>query len=115
MEETEYGIIEANNQKFPLRSLLRVPHKDEELIVSYPAFGPNTYSNNLKEMGKVYYHSKELPKISLKEPTTSKSISAAAYDFANLAKPQIINPKWLQLGYIVRTSEGVYANPPKDE
>ena len=91
MTETKHGIIKATFA-LPASDLLSAPYKDGELIFSYPAFGPNTYSNNLKEMGKIYYHSKELPKISFKEPTTSKSISAAVYDFANLVKPQILDP-----------------------
>ena len=42
----EYGIIKTKT-KLPVKDLLRVPHKNRALIVGYPAFGPNTYSNNL--------------------------------------------------------------------
>ena len=52
-------------------------------------------------------------KISFREPTTAESISAAAYDFEK-TKKEIFDPRWLQLGRIVRTSEGVFANPPED-
>ena len=107
--ETKYGITKAA-PSLPTIDLLRVPHKQEDLIVSYPAFGPNTYKNNIEQMSKNYSHSKELSKITFKPATTSESISAAAYDFENLAKPQIFNPRWLQLNYIVRTQEGVFAN-----
>ncbi len=112
--KTNYGIAKAT-PSLPAINLLKIPHKDGDLIVSFPAFGPNTFSANITEMQGDYSHSKELPKISFKEPTTSKSISAAVYDFENLAKPQIFDPRWLQLGRIVRTSEGVFVNPPKDE
>ena len=114
MAETQFGIIEAT-PSLPARNLLRVPHKGEVLVVSSPAFGPNTYLGNLEEMRKDYSHSKELPKISFKVPTTTESISAVAYDFENLAKLQIFDPRWLQAGRIVRTLEGVWANPPTDE
>lgn len=115
MEKPNYGIIEAKKPEFPQRNLLRVPHKEGILIVAYPAFGPNTYKKNLEIMSEGYSHSKELPKISFRPATTSKSISAAAYDFENLAKPQIFDSKWLQAGRIVKTSEGVFANPPRDK
>lgn len=114
MVETQYGIIKAT-PSLPARDLISVPHKKGILVVSYPAFGPDNYSNNLKEMQRQYSHSKELPKISFREPATSESISAAAYDFKNRVKPEIFDPRWLQVGRIVRTSEGVFANPPVDK
>ena len=114
MTGTQFGVTKAT-PSLPARDLLRVSHKGEVLVVSHPAFGPNTYLGNLEEMQKNYSHSKGLSKISFKSPTTAESISAAAYDFENLAKPEILDSRWLQAGRIVRTSEGVYANPPKDE
>jgi hypothetical protein len=111
--QTQYGIVKAT-PILPTRDLLAVPHKDKRLVVSHPAFGPNTYSGNLAEMQREYIHSQEQPRIRFKEPTTSESVSACAYDFENLAKPQILDPRWLQLGRIVRNSKGVFANPPKD-
>jgi len=113
MTDTQYGIRKAT-PVLPVRDLLVIPHKTGELVVSHPAFGSNTYANNLAEMQRVYTHSAEHPRITFREPTTSESISACAYDFKTLAKPEILNPRWLQIGRIVRTSEGVYANPPKD-
>ena len=112
MEKIKYGIIKA---KFPQRDLLRVPHKESVLTVAYPAFGPNTYKENLKTMSGNYSHPQIRERISFRESTTSKSISAAAYDFENLAKPKIFDSKWLQTGYIVRASEGVFVNPPRDK
>lgn len=110
MIETQYGIIKAKQPEFPVRSLLRVPHKDGNLEVAYPAFGPNTYSNNLTEMQKSYSHPVTGERISFREPTTDESISASVYDFKDMAKPQIFDPRWLQAGRIVRTLEGVFAN-----
>lgn len=113
MTETEYGIIIAS--PLPAINLLWVPHKGIKTGFSHPAFGPSTYSDNLEKMQKQYFHSEELPKISFREPTTAESISAATYDFKKMAKPQILDPNLLRLGRIVKTSEGVFANPPKDE
>ncbi|MBI2628680.1 hypothetical protein HYW74_01195, partial [Candidatus Pacearchaeota archaeon] len=111
--ELKYGIIKAK-PSLPARDLFMLPHKGGDLIVSYPAFGPNSYLDNLSEMQKRYFNSEQYPEVSFREPTTSESISAAAYKFRDMAKKQILDPRWLQLGRIVRTSEGVFANPPKD-
>ncbi|MEK6830263.1 MAG: hypothetical protein AABY15_09170 [Nanoarchaeota archaeon] len=112
--EIKYGIISAKQPEFPVKSLLVVPHKSKSLTVSYPAFGPNYFRSNIAEMQKSYSHPQTGKRILFREPATSESISAAAYRFGELAKPGIFDPKWLQLGYIVRTSEGVFANPPKN-
>jgi hypothetical protein len=111
--QTQYGVIKAT-PLLPIRDLLIVPHKSGDLVVSHPAFGPNTYSDNLAEMQREYIHSNEHSQVSFREPTTSESISVYAYDFENMAKPQILDSRWLQLGRIFKTSEGVFANPPKD-
>ena len=113
--QRKYGIIEAKEPEFPPISLLRVPHKNSELFVNYPAFGPAYYSNNTEEMQKFYSHPQTGEKISFREPTISESVSAAAHDFENLAKRQIFDPSFLQLGIILRTSQGVYVNMPRDE
>jgi hypothetical protein len=114
MTTPTYGEIKETRKepKFPVRNLLRVPHQDlaEGLIVSREAFGRNTFRGNIAEMNKNYCYPNSREIISFREPTTSESISAAAFDFKNLAKPEIFDPSWLQTGYIVRTFEGVYAN-----
>ncbi|MDD5132832.1 MAG: hypothetical protein PHD81_04170 [Candidatus Nanoarchaeia archaeon] len=107
----KYGIVEPKKLQFPVRMLLVVPHKGKRLIVSYPAFGTNTFEGNRSGMNKIYSHPQTLKQISFKTPTTSESISASAWNFENIAKQEIFNPKWLQAGYIVQTSEGVYVNP----
>ena len=61
-----------------------------------------------------FYHSDELPRLRFRPATTSESVSAADYRFEELAKLEIFDPSWLQLGWIVRTSEGVFVNPPRD-
>jgi len=110
MEEEHYGIIEVKEPQFPVRKLLRVPHKNRVLVVGYPAFGPSTYNSNKQAMQKDYSHIQTGEKISFRPATTSESISAVAYDFQKLAKPEIFDPKWLQAGYIIRTQDGVFTN-----
>ena len=111
MENTEYGVRNPEPRNLlPEISLLMVPHKGRKLICGHPAFGPNFYSGNLESMGQSHYHSNELPEISFKPSTTSESVSASAYEFGTLAKPQILDRNWLQLGPIVRTSLGVFVN-----
>ncbi len=114
MTQTKYGIIKQGKPQFPVRELLVVPHGDGDLTVSYPVFGPNTYKGNMKNMGESHSHPEIGDKISFRPASTSESISAAAYEFETMAKPQIFDPRWLQAGYIVRTQDGVYVNPPKD-
>jgi len=106
----EYGIIRQGKPQFPVRELLVVPHQDGDLTVSYPFFGPNYFSNNVAEMGKIYSHPQTGDAITFKEPTTSESISASAFNFREIAKPEVFDARWLQAGRIVRDVDGVYAN-----
>lgn len=113
VKETKYGIIKQI--EFPVRELLMVPHRGGDLMVSYPAFGLKCFKNNVQEMKKSYLHPETGDIITFREPTTSKSISAAVYGFGSGeevdAKRDILDdPKLLQLGSIVRTSEGVFTN-----
>jgi|SRR3989338_283527 len=77
-------------------------------------------------MGKDYAHPETGQTISFREPTTAKSIAFASFALKNrekaeefgYVKKEILDPRWLQLGRIVRTSEGVWANlqsPTTDE
>jgi len=115
MESVECGIVDVEPRSSLPETrletrLLRVPHKNGILVVRYPAFGPNSYSSNLESMGKRYFHSTRFPDISFRPATTPESVSASAYKFGEMAKKQIFNPNCLQVGPIVRTSEGVFAN-----
>jgi hypothetical protein len=109
MVERLFGLSRAT-PSLPARDLLRVPHKGRVLAVGSPAFGPSTYRNNVARMQEQYSHSAEIPVMTFRPATTSESISIVAYDFGNLAKPQIFDSKWLQAGRIVRTEEGVFTN-----
>ena len=104
----KYGIIKAKHE-LPTVDLLRVPHKGKPLIVS-TVFGPNTYNTNVQAMQGEFYNSDEFPSVTLREPLTQESISAAAYEFGSMAKPEIFDPRWLQAGRIVRTQDGVFTN-----
>lgn len=89
--------------------LPQIPHKGQQLDIAL--FGANTYEKNIQNMRKAHFHSKELPNITFTPAITASSISAAAYRFEDFAKPQIFDPRRLQAGWIVRTSEGVFVNP----
>lgn len=104
-----YGITSAT-PSVPAIDLFRVPHKGKTLISAYPAFGPDFYSENQEAMSQDYSHSNEFPRISFRPATTSESISIAAYDFENLAKPPIFNQGRLQAGYVVKTQDGFFVN-----
>lgn len=107
----KYGVIKAT-PVFLVRDLLKVHHKDRELIVGYPAFGPNTYSENLTQMQSRYCHSEEQLDIRFREPTISQSVSVCVYEFGKRTKPE--ESDFFQLGKIIRTSEGFFANPPRN-
>lgn len=119
----EYGLVEIQPRtEFPLRELLRVPHKDRALIVGFPAFGPNYFSNNVAKMRESYSHPVTGERISFVEPTTSETISVVDYALQNRTirpkldvKRTILDPRWAQTGRILRTSEGVFVNPPRDK
>ena len=109
----KYEIIRAKLEA-PSRDLIKLSG-DRELIASLEAFGPNYFDSNVEAMQRQYSHPQTGEIITFREPTTTESILAASYDFGNRAKPRIFDPNWLQAGRIVRTSEGVFANPPKNE
>lgn len=110
MTDSKYGIIEQAKPQPPVRELLVVPHEEGDLIVSHPAFGANTYRGNLEAVGKTYSHPRTGEEMHFRSATTSESISAVAYDFEDMAKPKIFDPRSLQAGYIVRTQDGVFTN-----
>ena len=112
MEETQYRIRKAKPSLPAIDLLPVISYNGRELDVA--VFGPGVYSNNLDEMQKQYSHLEEFPIISFIPAITSESISIAKYGFGSKeevdAKRDIFDPRWLQLGRIVRTSEGVYTN-----
>lgn len=110
MAQTQYKMRKAEaRERLPEINLLpKIDHEERQLDLA--RFGPNTYQVNKEGMGQQYFHSKSLPVISFRPATTAESISAVAYDFKSVAKPQIFDPNWFQAGDIVRTPEGVFAN-----
>ena len=110
MSKTNYKEIEVDAPKFPPRALLEVSAGARSFTASLEPFGPGHYSNNVTEMQKVYSHPKTGELITFRPAKTSQSILAVARDFANRAKPKILDPRWLQAGRIVRAKEGVFTN-----
>ena len=109
--EKKFGIIKATS--LPSRDLLYLGKGDESFAVGWPAFGPDTYANNLAKARKTYSHSAEIPLISFDEPTTAKSIRVFAMDPSRI-KETILEENWLQLGRYGCFQDGVYFNLPKD-
>ena len=80
----------------------------------YAIFGPDWYEINLKSMGEDYTHPQTGERISFIPASTQESISISADGFGENgefdARRDIYNPKWNQLGPIVRVQEGVFTN-----
>ena len=110
----KHGIIKQAKPQFPVRELLVVPHKEQEMTIGFPAFGTNTYRGNLEDIQELYSHPVTGEQISFRPATTSEAISAVAYDFGTGseadAKKSIFDPRWLQAGYIVKTQDGIFTN-----
>lgn len=111
-----FGLIDEKPEqpKFPILTLVRVPHQGGSLIVTRKAFGQDTFRKNVAKMKENYCYPNTREVITCKESTTAESISAVDYNFETWAKPEIFDPSWLQAGWAIKTSEGVYVNPPKD-
>jgi len=114
MEETQYQIRKAEEREaLPAIDLLpSISHQGRQLDMAL--FGPNNYRKNVAHMQKRHFHSQQLPDITFTPATTAESISAVAYNFADFAKPQIFDSRWLQAGRIIRAQEGVFVNPLND-
>ena len=110
----KHGIIKQAKPQFPVRELLVVPHKEQDMTIGFPAFGTNTYRGNLEDIQELYSHPVTGEQISFRPATTSEAISAVAYDFGTGseadAKKSIFDPRWLQAGYIVKTQDGIFTN-----
>lgn len=96
--------------KFPQRKLLRVPYEENDLVASYSAFGRDTYKSNIEEMSKNYSHPQTGKKMTFVPASTSESLLVFFSGFENSIEPKIFDPWGLQLGYIVKTQDGVYVN-----
>ena len=83
MPNQQYGLIKKPIQRYPYIDLLFVPHKERDLIVSFPAFGPNTYTKNLESINQTYTDPRDELHISLRPATISESISVVAYGFGS--------------------------------
>ena len=109
--DVKYGIIEPDltlESEFPPITLREVPDRGVDLVVA--VFGPEkNYRQNLNMMQRNFSCLPRYPKITFRSATSAESISAAVHDFKHLAKPQIFDPRYLQIDY-VSAPEGVFAN-----
>ncbi|MFH0906228.1 MAG: hypothetical protein V1824_02740 [archaeon] len=94
--------------------VLVIPHKFGTLSLVHPVFGPNNYRTNTTNIQKLdsIRSSKVLigEEVYFRPATIDESISAIEYNFGEIAKPEILDRKWLQAGSIVKTSEGIITN-----
>ena len=113
--EKRKGIIKAQPRPefLPETDILQFYHRGKISTARWPAFGPGSYVDNIGAMRQQFYHSNKFPDISFRPATTSESISIT-YDNLADVEEKILDPRWLQLGYHVLTSELVFFNPPKD-
>ncbi len=113
MAEVTYRVIEAGKSEgesnAPQISLLEVSGA-RNIVTSLDAFESDCFDKNVAKMRQQYTHPVTGEVFRFSAPTTAGSILAASYDFVNRAKPKILDPSQLQLGRIVRTSEGVFVN-----
>ena len=123
MAKTQYRVIKPAKPEFepakpefePRALLTGITHKGADLIVGHPAFGRNTYKANQQEMQGDFFCLPQYPQMSFRPATTSESISIATETFEEITKPQILDPSFLQLGYMGKTSKGVFTNLPTDK
>ncbi len=122
MTETKYHIARPK-ARLPVRTLVTLPYKETTLTVAFPTFGSNYFSANIREMKRRHEHPETGEIIYFREPTTSESIAIISYALKHQSRVLEFNEvlaairtkkELFQLGLIVRTSEGIYTNPPKD-
>lgn len=105
INQTKYKIIRAKSDLLEISG----PRK---LVARLEAFGPTDYIELEAEMQKTYLHPETGEEMTFRQATTAESILINGYDFKNQAKQKILDrAEVLQLGYIAKTSEGVFINP----
>lgn len=112
--EIKYSLIQKKQAEHPVRQLIKISG-DRNFIASLSAFGPAGYKKNIAEMQKQYSHPETRETISFRPATTAETILINPHYSENEAEPEIFEPVLLQAGWIVKTPEGVFANPPKDK
>jgi len=113
--------IQRPKTLLPVRTLVTIPYEGKDFTFAFPAFGPDYFSNNIQKMKEKYSHPETGEAISFRQPTTPESIAVASFAFQHnneefaSVKRDIFDPLWLQLGYLVKTNDGVYINPTLNE
>ncbi len=101
---------DPEDSKSPKIDLVSVPHGNGELVTGWPAFFLDSF-NDASKMRNSSRHPQTGEVISFRLPTIAESISVVAYKFVELIKSRPLAHYWLNLGLIVRTPEGIIANP----
>ena len=112
--DTKYGIRKAElREMLPEIDLFpTILHAGKQLDIA--VFGPDIYKNNISNMQKKYFHSRQLPNISFRPATSAESTSILVPPNFKYCKTKILNPRGLQLCREIKTSDGVYLNPQKN-
>lgn len=109
-QEKKNNIIQL---KYPMMSLCKCSLNNRTILATLKPFGINeNYKNHIEEMNKTYYYPNLSGKtITFRPATTTESL----YLIQMLSREDISWKDPYQLGLIVKTSEGIFVNPPNDE
>lgn len=77
-------------------------------------FGPNNYRSNVESMKQPRSNLPNHSRIDFKSATTAESLDYIAGSLTDV-KRRMLDLRWIQVGRIARTSEGVYINQPTDK
>lgn len=105
MARARYEIMRV---QFKPKDLIKISG-ERNLVAVLDAFGPDKYSRNIAAMGESY-SSPAGERISLRPATTAESVLIVSGDLKNKAHPKNLSLRWLQIGSIATTREGVFAN-----
>jgi hypothetical protein len=96
--------MRANDRMNGSAKLIEVPGEDG-MFVTYFFSNPDFFDRN---------QCSGVQQVFFTDPATNDSISIAARRFGEFFKPLVFDPALLHAGRYVKTSEGIYVNPPRD-
>jgi|SRR3989338_5057336 len=93
--------------------LFEIKHGDRKFVIERPPYREHEYLKTIDKIEKTHYYV-DGKKVFLREPTTAESILAMTYDSDSVSELTLADWSCVRFGSIVRTPEGVFANPPRD-